>query len=213
VPRSVDSDARRRELTDATARLIARAGIGAVSLRAVAAEAGWSTGALTHHFSGKSELLLATLTASLDRRRAQRARSEPGDAWGELRAGLAAVLPLDEDSRRHWMVTVAFCAESAGGVDLAQAQRDAYRQHRLNVAGLVNRALPDATDPDLVLARAEWLIALTDGVALQAVFDPESWPPDRQLESLEAALVVLGQDQQASSRTTADSSPRPSRPS
>jgi hypothetical protein len=84
---------------------------------------------------------------------------------------------------------------------------------RLNVAGLVNRALPDATDPDLVLARAEWLIALTDGVALQAVFDPESWPPDRQLESLEAALVVLGQDQQASSRTTADSSPRPSRPS
>jgi AcrR family transcriptional regulator len=186
----VDSEERRRELTDAAARLIAKSGIGALSLRAVAAEAGWSTGALTHYFPGKSDLLLATLTASLDRRRAQRKRPDGGDVWDELRAGLAAVLPLDDDSRRHWMVTVAFCAEAAADVDLARAQRDAYRHHLRNVADLVGRAAPGADD--LAVSRAEWLIALTDGVALQALFDPASWPAGRQMQTLDAALRAMG---------------------
>ena len=35
---------------------------------------------------------------------------------------------------------------------------------------------------------AERLIALVDGVALQALFDPDSWPPDRQLRALEVGL-------------------------
>ena len=38
---------------------------------------------------------------------------------------------------------------------------------------------------------AERLIAAVDGVALQALFDPESWPPVRQLDALDEALDQL----------------------
>lgn len=190
MPRTVDIEERRQELTDAAARLIAQAGIGAVTVRAVAAEAGWSTGALTHYFADKRELLLATLAASLANRRRQQDLSWEGDGpRGALRSALVNALPVDQDSRRHWMVTVAFCAEAASDPKLAAAQRQAYRHHRSHVTDLVQQAVTDGGVA--AVAVAERLIALTDGVALQALFDPASWPASRQLDALDDALSSL----------------------
>ena len=71
MPKLVDADQRRGELAEAAARVIARSGIDGASMREVAAEAGWTTGALVHYFANKQELLAFTLQASLDRRRAR----------------------------------------------------------------------------------------------------------------------------------------------
>ena len=73
MPKIVNSDVRRLELADVAARLIARGGLGATTMRDVAAEAGFTTGSVTHYFADKRELLLLTLNASLERRRALRA--------------------------------------------------------------------------------------------------------------------------------------------
>jgi AcrR family transcriptional regulator len=191
VPRAVDSEERRAELARAAARVIARDGIVGASLREVAAEAGLTTGALTHHFTDKRELLRFTLRASLEHRRATGpAPDDPGEA---LRSALEAALPLSEEARLHWIVTVAFCAQASGDADLATEQRDAYRRYRGAVAALVSRAaaagrLDAGLDP---VATAERLIAVVDGVALQALFDPDSWPPGRQVAVLDAALEPL----------------------
>jgi hypothetical protein len=97
------------------------------------------------------------------------------------------VLPIDEDGRLHWTVTVAFCAQAAADPELALRQRDAYRTFRGSVTTLVERA--GRASGDGARAEAERLIALIDGVAIQALFDPESWPPQRQLAALDAALA------------------------
>jgi TetR/AcrR family transcriptional regulator, transcriptional repressor of bet genes len=186
MPKVVDVEERRQELTDAAARLIARAGIGAATMREVAAEAGLTTGALTHYFADKRELLQCTLRASLQRR-IDRRRGTDGDPGARLRASLVGALPLDDEARRHWMVTVAFCAEAAGDRALALTQRDAYREFRTHITRLVSECLP-GDDPGRL---AERLIAAVDGVALQALFDPESWPPVRQLDALDEALGRL----------------------
>ena len=165
-------------------------------MRGVATEAGFSTGALTHYFADKRELLLATLRASLLLRRERKPVSSHDAPRDALRAALVAALPLDEDSRRHWMVTVAFCAEAAGDPELADAQRDAYRQFRSGIASLVERVGcdgPGGRAGSTALRTAERLIAMTDGVALQALFDPLSWPAGRQFEALDAALADLGE--------------------
>ncbi|MCX6522924.1 MAG: TetR family transcriptional regulator C-terminal domain-containing protein [Actinobacteria bacterium] len=185
MPRFVDVEERRVELTDAAARLIARAGIGAATMREVAAEAGLSTGSLTHYFADKRELLLCTFQASLSGRRSQRAERAP-DAASQLRATLEGALPVDDDRRRHWMVTVAFCAQAAGDDELADAQRDAYREFRSHVARQVERA--GIADGDRAVVVAERFIAAVDGVAIQALFDPESWPAERQLAALDDLL-------------------------
>jgi len=191
VARAVDPEERRAELARAAARVIARDGIVGASLREVAAEAGLTTGALTHHFTDKRELLRFTLRASLDHRR--RTAPGPEDPAAALRGALEAALPVSEEARLHWIVTVAFCAQAAGDADLASEQRDAYRRYRGAVSALVSRAaaagrLAAGLDP---VATAERLIAVVDGVALQALFDPASWPPDRQVAVLDAALEPL----------------------
>jgi AcrR family transcriptional regulator len=188
MPRSVDIDERRQALTDAAARLIARSGLGAATMREVAAEAGLTTGALTHYFADKRELLQCTLEASLQLRIARRAVADPTGPFDALRASLLGALPIDEDSRRHWMVTVAFCAESAGDAELAATQRDAYREFRAHVTALVRLCAPDSSATEV----AEQLIASADGIALQALFDTDSWPPERQRAALDCALEGAG---------------------
>ena len=148
MPKLVDYDERRSELAEAAAHLIARSGIGAATMRDVAAEAGWTTGALTHYFADKRELLLCTFQASLEGRRAARAAGDPTDPLARLIASLEGALPSDDDRRRHWMVTIAFCAQAAGDPDLAAAQRDAYREFRAHLAGLgaTVRVRPGSTE-------------------------------------------------------------------
>jgi len=190
MPKIVDIEQRRTELTDAAGRVIARAGIEAATVREVAAEAGWTTGALTHYFADKRELLLLTFQASLSQRRARRPDRDTATSAERLRSSLEGVLPLDEDRRRHWMVTIACCSQAVGDQQLADAQRAAYREFRDHVASLVAAITSRDPDPE----RAEQLIAIADGVAIQALFDADSWPADRQLAQLESLLRAFGSD-------------------
>jgi AcrR family transcriptional regulator len=188
VPRVVDVEQRRAELTDAAARVIARSGIEAATMREVAAEAGWTTGALTHYFGDKRELLLATFHASLAHRRALRPSADASPIE-RLTASLIGALPLDEARRRHWLVTLTCCTQASGDRQLAVAQRDAYREFRDHVTALVGEA--DLCDPATARPMAERLIAVADGVAIQALFDPAGWPPQRQVEVLEATVASI----------------------
>jgi AcrR family transcriptional regulator len=190
MPKVVDADLRRHDLAAAAARVIARAGLTGANLRDVAAEAGMTTGALTHYFSDKRELLIFTLRASLGRRAKV---SLTDDAHDALRSILEGALPVDDDSRLHWVVSVAFCAQAAGDDDLAVVQRDFYRDYRARVVARLEAALADGFlrfdgDP---AAEADRLIALVDGIAFQAMLDPDSWPPARQRQLLDEALAAL----------------------
>jgi AcrR family transcriptional regulator len=189
MPKFVDIDERRAELAAAAAQLIARSGLGAATMRDVAAEAGWTTGALTHYFSDKRELLLFTFRSSLAQRHAARDAREELAPMDALVRSLEGALPLDDERRRHWMVTVAFCAQAADDDELSGAQRDAYREFRDDIAQLVRQSI-GASD-DEATARAEHMIAVADGIAIQALFDPAGWPADRQLMRLHDAIDPL----------------------
>jgi AcrR family transcriptional regulator len=188
MPKIVDFDERRLELADATARLIARGGLGAATMRDVATEAGLTTGSVTHYFADKRELLLFTLNASLQRRRARRDTPSLAGPAEVLRSSLLCALPVNDDRRRHWMVTIAFCALAAGDDELAAVQRTAYREFRDWVTAQLVECGSAAESAE---REAEWLIAVVDGVAMQALFDHESWPAARQSAMLEQALSSI----------------------
>ncbi len=190
MPRTSDAELRRENLAAAAARVIARAGMGGANLRDVAAEAGLTTGALTHYFSDKRELLLFTLSASLRGRARVIESDDPAEG---LRRLLASGLLLTEEARLHWIVALAFCAQAAGDDGLAAVQRDAYRVYRRLAIRLLEQARADGrARPDIEPAEeADRLIALVDGIALQALLDPDPWPPERQRQLLDDALADL----------------------
>jgi len=69
-----ETSARERPLMEATLRVIGRSGIDGVTHRAVAAEAGMSVGAVTHHFATRDNLVENALRFAL-RREAGRLRA------------------------------------------------------------------------------------------------------------------------------------------
>ncbi len=187
MPRLVDVEARRAEITDAAARVIARSGIDAATMREVAAEAGWTTGAVTHYFADKHELLVHTFQQSLAHRRSLRPQDDDAPASVRLRAALEGALPIDEDRRRHWLVTLACCTHAASDPDAATVQREAYREFREHVTAQVRDAGMATTARDARRV-AERLIAASNGIAIQALFDPDSWPAHRQQALLDELL-------------------------
>src|SRR3712207_6159212 len=113
MPRLIDVDSRRREIAEATWRLVERDGLDAVSVRAVAREAGLSPGSLRHVFASQAALLTFAM-AALGERVAERLEALPPAATpleGTL-AVLAQLLPLDPERRREAEVWLPFVVKA-----------------------------------------------------------------------------------------------------
>jgi TetR/AcrR family transcriptional regulator, transcriptional repressor of bet genes len=188
----VDVEQRRADLAAAAIRVIAEFGLEGTKLREVASEAGWTTGALTHYFSDKRELLKFAMQYSLENLHSRHLAdiAVRGDA---LSVVLEQALPLDEDRLRHWKVTLALTTQAWTDTELAQIKRRAYRRWRRSIAAALAEGIAAGRyaadlDPE---ATADELIALVDGVALQALFDPERWPNSKQLDFLNRHVASL----------------------
>src|SRR5690606_29622071 len=107
MPRQVDHDERRRAVARIAADLIARGGLEALTIRNVAKAAGYSTAVVSHYFADKRQLLLFIYRAAIERTRSQIDAALAKDR-GDLKACLDAILPLNEERRRDWLVWFAF---------------------------------------------------------------------------------------------------------
>ena len=195
MPKVVDHEERRAELGDAVWRLAAREGLEAVTVRRVAEEAGWSTGALVHYFENKEDLLLFAFRTVADRvGRRLAAATERASAPLELaRSQLLEGLPLDREREAEVRVWFAFLGLALTRPTLARAQRLTYRAWRGRVADLLSEAQKRGelrADVDCG-AEAAALVALVDGLAIQATFEPRALSARRQTELVDAHLDTL----------------------
>jgi len=104
---------------------------------------------------------------------------------------LAQLLPLDEERRRETTVWLALMGASLSDPDLAAELRRRYRRAREATLPMFREALVEAQagDPDDV---ADELLAAVDGITVDALTDPERFPPGRQMALLRRALARLG---------------------
>lgn len=172
MPRRVDHDERRRQITDALLRIASTRGLQAVTMREVAAEAGVSLRLVQYYATDKRTLLLggmAELAARLDRRVKARAaaRGGPLTARGVLEVVLGAVLPDDEQGRLDSLAWTAFHA--AGLTDPALRAAEVVR------SGLQH---PNALE--------DWLVARMTRAQAEGEF-----PADLDPRTEVAALLAL----------------------
>lgn len=194
MPKIVDHEAERQRLAAAACRTIARAGVEGATLRAIADEAHCSTGPLVHYFGDKSQVLIHAL-----RHAAQETGSRMLHVLGRKkgRAALRAVaeegLPLDEVRKAEWRVWLSFWGQAVAGVDLAAEQRQRYTAWRRLIEVVLERA---QTEGELAVGcdlerEAELVVALIDGIGIQAMFEPARFDRRRQLQLLDSHLARL----------------------
>jgi AcrR family transcriptional regulator len=124
VPKVVDHTERRHELAEAVWRVIARDGVAEVSIRTVAAEAGWSSGALRHYFATRDELLAFACELVTDRAtRRIRDLDPPGELREQVLAVLLETMPLDPERHIEASISFSFLTLGLGDPGLAQVQR------------------------------------------------------------------------------------------
>ncbi len=172
MPKVVDHEERRRELAEAVWRVILRDGLEGVSVRAVAVEAGWSTGALRHYLGTKEELLASAARLLEERVVARMQRRTGGLAPREaVRAALCEVLPLDEERRVEGAIWFAFTDRSLVEPRISEEYQVVFSGMR-ELCNLITRDMAEmgqlapGLDPAVEAAR---LHAVVDGLAVHGL--------------------------------------------
>ena len=100
MPRVVDQDEKRSTIARAAYEVIANHGIGNATMRAIARQAGCTTGMVVHYFKNKQDVLLhAHNHAAQDVRRRMRDDEKAFQGLALLKALLVEVLPADDRRR------------------------------------------------------------------------------------------------------------------
>jgi AcrR family transcriptional regulator len=190
MPARGDHEARRTDVAEAVWRVLAAHGFGGLTMRSVAAELGASTGLLTHYFTNKRELVRYANEIAAERTDTRRRRESAEPGLAALRTALVDVLPLTREATVMNRVWVSFWDAALGDEVLRDAQRDRYERWRSrlreHIADAQERGeLPKTSTAENLAVEAA---AFTHGLVVQALFDPERLPPDRQLALLDDFL-------------------------
>ena len=195
----------RDELLTAALRVFARRGYREAGVDEIAAEAGYSKGALYWHFSGKEELLLTLLEERIDKPMRERfalLASAPPERDMSLEATRAFARQLDEErealllEREYWSLAIR---------DPELRARYAERQTELRrdlAVAMEARArhlgTPDLTMPAEEVARI--VMSIISGLAVDELIEPGSVRPELLGEAL--AVVYAGLVARAQGRVT-----------
>ncbi|MDP2258432.1 MAG: TetR/AcrR family transcriptional regulator [Caulobacter sp.] len=194
MPKLVDHDVQRRTIAEAAIRVIDRVGLDAARLRDVALEGQVTTGAVTHYFASKDDVLEAAMAEVvrriLDRQADQALGREPVPSLIEA---AAAFLPLDEERLRDWRVWFAFWGRAAVDARYRALHRSYYADITVSLTRSLTQLrdagrLRDRADPAIL---ADAVIAAVDGIGVRATHEPDNWPPARQVATLRLLLEPI----------------------
>jgi AcrR family transcriptional regulator len=195
MPKLIEHPARREFLVSVTWRVIVAEGLGAVTLRRVAAEAGFANGAIKPYFRSKAELMVAAYQMAFDRT-AARASESVADRTGleALRRLCQEIMPLDDERRVEARVVIAFWEAAVGDDRIATVFRDTvasfYSQlgrhlREARAAGEVSTTEPD----DAIVDELMWMLM---GLQSLCWLMPDHTAPARQAAVLDRFLETLG---------------------
>ncbi|MER5418296.1 TetR/AcrR family transcriptional regulator [Streptosporangium roseum] len=195
-PARADHDARRHDVSEAVWRVLAEHGFAGLTLRAVAAAMGASTGLVTHYFGGKHELIAHALDI-LEARTRQRPRLEaPAIGLPALRTHLLDILPLTPEGMAINRIWVGSWDVALSDPALFAAQATRYERIRAVLRVAIEDAqrlgeLPGRADARRLATTA---LSFTHGLVVQALFAPGRFTPEHQTELVDDFLAGLAAD-------------------
>ncbi|MFC5667791.1 TetR/AcrR family transcriptional regulator [Kitasatospora misakiensis] len=192
MPRQVDQEERRATMSHAVWQVVSDSGLEGLTLRAVAASAGCTTGMVTHYFPDK-KALLAHARSEMHRRMAARIDTLPTGPTPRdtLYTVAEQALPLDDERFLEAVVWSQFLLTTRNDPALLGEHIRGHASWISRLAALVRAACPDRPEPAVLDSRVRSLVACLDGLALNAVTAPDAYPPDLQRRVLETQLDLI----------------------
>lgn len=183
------ADARRADLIEAAAAVLAEAGLAGTNVRAICAKAGVSPGLLRHYFGGIDDLVAATYQATSDRMDTIFSAAV-ADAGADPRDRLSAYLTAsfrppvtDPELLGAW---TAFWALARSDARMAAIHAESYAGYRARLTDLlVACGAKDAGRLAIILT------AMVDGLWLELSLDAGSFGADAAVEMIERAVSAL----------------------
>ncbi|MEI5521912.1 helix-turn-helix domain-containing protein [Streptomyces brasiliscabiei] len=179
--------ARRAQIVRAALASFAEHGFERASLRDIAARAGLTHAALLRHFSGKEELLLTALAHREAREEEQADRIlASGTAGSAVLGEILADEFADPEYLRSWLALSVAATNPAHPAHEYFARRRERLRARLRGGslGTAHRGAELTADD-----RAVMVLAMMDGLRLQALLDPSN-DPLRLLEPFMRAVIM-----------------------
>lgn len=198
TPRRLSRDERKAEtraaLLDAAGRVFARRGFHAASVEEVAADAGYSTGALYSNFEGKEDLFLALLQREIERQAkgVSEAVAERRTLDERARGGAEYWIEFLDREPELVLLFMEFWAYAVRNPEVRSRFAARYAEVRAALARIIEDG---ARELGVELARppehlATAIDALADGFALQRLADPGSVPDELFADAL--AMLLEG---------------------
>ncbi len=194
MPKIVDHAERRREVLDATWRVIARSGLDAATTRAIAEEAGYSIGVLTHYFNDKQDILVSAHRLAFARAR-DRILTATRDHTGTaaLRLAMLEALPLDAERFVEAQVDVSFLGQSVGDAHLRGIRSTTYQESRQLWRRFLDQAreqgeLVDEPEEELLV---DEVVGMVEALSAEAVVDPEHMTSEHQMRLVDRFLARI----------------------
>ncbi|WP_371604644.1 TetR family transcriptional regulator [Streptomyces sp. NBC_01220] len=186
-----DHEARRRDVSEAVWQVMAARGFAGLTLRAVAAELGATTGLLTHYFPTKQALVEYALDL-LEQRTLSRPRRNSGRGLAALRDALLDILPMTPESTDGNRIWVSSWDAALADPDLSAGHARKYAAGRDRLTDRVAAAqelgeLPPGNPADVAAGAQSFVL----GLVVQALFAPTVFPPQRQIQLLDDYLGAL----------------------
>ncbi|GAA4253377.1 TetR/AcrR family transcriptional regulator [Dactylosporangium darangshiense] len=187
------SEDQSERLSRAVWDVLARDGLEKLTIRAVAAAAGCTTGLVMHRFPNRRALLshARRLLHEVVGARVAALESAASSPRAALRDVLHQGLALDAQRAAESRVWLGFLAAAFTDEDLVEMHRTNNRGWRSRIERLVAAAAPRWATIR-VEAVALGLLSMVEGVAALAAADPEAYPQSAQEMMLDFALDAYG---------------------
>ncbi|MER6969729.1 TetR/AcrR family transcriptional regulator [Nocardioides sp. NPDC000445] len=192
MPRLVDHDERRRAIIAAAWRLLAARGVDGVNMRDLAAEAGYTNGALSHYFAGKDEILRAAYEHVLDATN-ERIEASVGRSAGliALRRMCHEIMPLAQDTTLEARIAMSLWQRAMNDAALATVNNTAVAAWKRRMTRHWQEAIDAEELPATDVARSvDLLMTVLIGAQVVAVLDPATWSRAEQVAMVDVVLGV-----------------------
>ena len=194
MPKIVDHEERRLAFAEAAYRVIARSGIDGLTVREIAKEAGFTTGALSHYFQSKDQVLIqASSFIGIVVRSQMQDSQQAYKGLKALRQVVYQALPLTPAIQGAWRVWLGLWQRSTQSREVGNLMQMLYFEWLDRVAMLVESAqqsgeLSPDIDPRLA---AHTLVALVDGIGARVMLAGHEITPKQQKALVDAVIDNL----------------------